>query len=63
MKLEYIHIIIDGVERFTIPFNEEFEDNISLSRRAYELADEFLKNQGLENIEYTIPFITDRNLV
>lgn len=64
MVLEFIHIQIDGKDKYTIPFNEEFGDGDyrSLSRRAYQIADEYLRELGMEDAAYTIPYVLPRNL-
>lgn len=64
MTLETIIIQINGRDKYQIPFNEEFEDgdDKSLSRRAYQIADEYLRELGMEDVAYTIPYVLPRNL-
>lgn len=63
MTLEKIIIQINGRDKYRIPFNEEFEDGDyrSLSRRAYQIADEYLRELGMEDVKYTIPYVSPRS--
>lgn len=63
MTLETIFIQIDGKDKYEIPFNEEFEDgdDKSMSLRAYQIADEYLRELGMEDVKYTIPYVSPRS--
>lgn len=63
MTLETIIIQINGRDKYKIPFNEEFGDGDyrSLSRRAYQIADEYLRELGMEDVDYTIAYLPQRS--